>query len=224
MADLEVGYSQLDAASSYTLVRSDVTYVAIESSADYSDLTAAEVLLDYDTKNRYFSGDEVTFADVASLTAGKNFTDSAGTFTDALQSIDSGKGVVDEFSVGDFAYVLLILQRQFTDSVGFSDAIGLTANKVFSDTIVMDDFANVGARTIDTIGSKSNALSFSDTQTFSTGKNLFESPVVTDIYSSVFVTSRADTLSVTESISVTNRSLVPSILNARAINTATLNN
>ena len=88
----------------------------------------------------------------------------------------------------------------------------------------MDDFASVGARTIDTIGSKSNALSFVDSQTFSTGKNLFESPVLTDVYSSVFVTSRADTLSVAESISVTNRSLVPSILNARAINTATLNN
>ncbi len=103
MADLEVGYSRLDAASSYKLVRSDVAYVEVKSSTTYIDLSTSEVVLDYDTKNRYFSGDEVTFADVAALTAGKNFTDSAGTFTDALQSIESGKGVVDDFSIGDFA-------------------------------------------------------------------------------------------------------------------------
>jgi len=280
MADLEVGYSQLDAASSYTLVRSDAAYVAIESSADYSDLTAAEVLLDYDTKNRYFSGDEVTFADVAALTAGKNFTDSVGTFTDALQSIDSGKGVVDDFSIGDFAYVLLVLQREFTESAALSDtstliaginryeildaedtlssdfskplaqpitttdssfasfslaktdnltaseafARNLTYSRAFNDTIVMDDFTDIDAIAKDTIGNKSNAVSFTDTQTADTSKGLFESPVLTDVFASVFVTSRADTLSVAESISVANRSLLPSRLNAGALNIVTLNN
>ena len=84
--------------------------------------------------------------------------------------------------------------------------------------------ALIGDRTIDTIGSKSNAFSFADTQSVTTGKNLFESPVVTEVYTSVFAKRNTDTLSVAESISVSNRSLVPSILNARAINTATLNN
>ena len=280
MADLEVGYSRLDAASSYKLVRSDVAYVEVKSSTTYLDLSASEVVLDYETKNRYFSGDEVTFADVAALTPEKNFTDSVGTVADALQSIESGKGVVDDFSIGDFAYVLLTLQREFTDSAPLSDtsilsaginryeildaednvssdfskplaqpvtttdssftafslaktdnltaseafARNLTYSRTFNDTITLDDFTDVDAITKSTTGNKSNALSFTDIKTYAVGKNLFESPVVTDIYSSVFVTSRADTLSVAESISVVNRSLLPSRLNAGTLNTATLNN
>ena len=280
MADLEVGYSRLDAASSYTLVRSDVAYVEVKSSTTYLDLSASEVVLDYDTKNRYFSGDEVTFADVAALTPEKNFTDSVGTVADALQSIESGKGVVDDFSIGDFAYVLLTLQREFTDSAPLSDtsilsaginryeildaednvssdfskplaqpvtttdssftafslaktdnltaseafARNLTYSRAFNDTIVMDDFTDIDAIAKDTIGNKSNAVSFTDTQTADTSKALFESPVLTDVFASVFVTSRADTLSVAESISVANRSLLPSRLNAGALNIVTLNN
>lgn len=116
MAKSEIAYIHLDAASSYTLVKSDTSYVAIKSSSDYSDLTAAEVILDYDTKNRYFRDDSVSLGDVAALTPEKNFTDLVGTFSDALQSIDSGKGLADEFSIGDFAYILLVLQRQFAES------------------------------------------------------------------------------------------------------------
>lgn len=215
MSKTEVTFVKVNALSSYSIPRSSAAYSNIKSTA----------LLDYDSKNRYFyDGDPITFADIAALTAGKNFTDSVGTVSDLLQSIESGKGVVDDFAIGDFVYVLLILQRQFTESVGFSDTSTLSAHKVLSDIITMDDFASVGDRTIDTIGSKSNAFSFADTQSVATGKSLFESPVVTEVYSSVFAKSRADTLSVAESISVSNRSLIPSILNARAINTATLNN
>ncbi|MDG1949375.1 MAG: hypothetical protein P8J32_00955, partial [bacterium] len=46
----------------------------------------ASVTCESPTCGELISGDEVTFADIAALTAGKNFTDSAGTFTDALQS------------------------------------------------------------------------------------------------------------------------------------------
>lgn len=280
MADLEVSYSRLDAASSYTLVRSDVAYVEVKSSTTYLDLSASEVVLDYDTKNRYFRDESVTLGDVAALTPEKNFTDLVGTVADALQSIESGKGVVDDFSIGDFAYVLFTIQRQFADSAALNDSSTLTAginryevldatdtytysyskpladsaaasdasvigydfvksetitasdlfartvtySRAFNDTITLDDFTDVDAITKSTTGNKSNALSFTDIKTYAVDKNLFESPVVTDIYASVFVTSRADTLSVAESISVVNRSLLPSRLNAGTLNTATLNN
>lgn len=280
MADLEVGYSQLDAASSYRFVRSDVGYVEVKSSTTYLDPFASEVVLDYDTKNRYFRDDSVTLGDVAALEPEKNFTDLVGTFTDALQSIESGKGVVDNFLIGDFVYVLLVLQREFTESTALSDtstlnaginryeildaedtlssdfskpltqlitttdssftsfslakidnltaseafARSLTYSRAFNDTIVMDDFTDIDAIAKDTIGNKSNAVSFTDSQIADTSKGLFESPVLTDVFASVFVTSRADTMSVAESISVVNRSLLPSRLNSGALNTVTLNN
>jgi hypothetical protein len=280
MADLEVGYSRLDAASSYKLVRSDVAYVEVKSSTTYIDLSTSEVVLDYDTKNRYFRDESVTLGDVAALTPEKNFTESVGTVADVLQSVGVNKNVVDDFSIGDFAYVLFTIQRQFADSTALSDSSTLIAginryevldatdtytytyskpladstaasdasvigydfvksetinasdlfartvtySRAFNDTITLDDFTDVDAITKSTTGNKSNALSFTDIKTYAVDKNLFESPVVTDIYASVFVTSRADTLSVAESISVVNRSLLPSRLNAGTLNTATLNN
>lgn len=280
MAKVEVAYIEINASSSYTLVRSNVTYSDIKSSATYSNLSAAEVILDYDTKNRYFRDEGFIVGDLAALTPEKNFTDSVGTFSDTLQSVDAGKGLQENLSIGDFAYVLLTIQRQFTDSISIGDTSVLTAginryeilnavdtlnytfskplvdtltpsdllttsfdspktdsvtasdvfsrtltySRAFSDTITMDDFTDVGAITKDTIGSKSNAISFIDTQSFSTEKSVTDTPVLADLYTSVFVTSRADTLSVAESISVSNRSLAPSSLNAGALNTATLNN
>lgn len=139
MAKAEVTFVRINASSSYTLVR---------SSASYSDVTATEVILDYDTKNRYFrDGDAVLFNDQTALATQKNLTDSVGSITDAVQSVAVGKGLEDNFGIGDFAHVLLTIQRQYSD-----------------------------------------------------------------------------TLSIAESVSVVNRSLLPSRLNAGALNTATLNN
>ena len=82
MLKVQATYVEINAASSYTLVRSNVTYSAIKSSVSFSKLAAAEVILDYDTKNRYFRGDGFTFSDVESLNPNKTFSDTAGTVSD----------------------------------------------------------------------------------------------------------------------------------------------
>lgn len=280
MLKVQTTYVEVNAASSYTLLRSNVTYSAIKSSVSFSKFAAAEVILDYDTKNRYFRDESFTLGDLAALTPEKNVTDSVGTVSDVLQSVNVGKGPQDDFSIGDFAFVLLTLQRQFDDSVSIGDTSTLTAginrdellnaidvleytyskpvtdtatlselvvtsfdlakidsvstadifsrtltySRAFADTLTLDDFTDVDAFTKDTIGAKSNAVSFTDTQHFSTVKGVTDTPTMSDLYTSVFVTSRADAVSVAESISVLNRSLAPSVLNAGALNTATLNN
>ena len=280
MLKVQTTYVEVNAASSYTLLRSNVTYSAIKSSVSFSKFAAAEVILDYDTKNRYFRDESFTLGDLAALTPEKSVTDSVGTVADVLQSVDVGKGFQDDFSIGDFAFVLLTLQRQFDDSVSIGDISTLTAginrdellnaidvleyayskpvtdtatlselvvtsfdlakidsvstadifsrtltySRAFADTLTLDDFTDVDAFTKDTIGAKSNAVSFTDTQHFSTAKGVTDTPTMSDLYTSVFVTSRADAVSVAESISVLNRSLAPSVLNAGALNTATLNN
>ena len=280
MLKVQTTYVEVNAASSYTLLRSNVTYSAIKSSVSFSKFAAAEVILDYDTKNRYFRDESFTLGDLAALTPEKSVTDSVGTVADVLQSVDVGKGFQDDFSIGDFAFVLLTLQRQFDDSVSIGDISTLTAginrdellnaidvleyaystpvtdtatlselvvtsfdlakfdsvssadifsrtltySRAFADSLTLDDFTDVDAFTKDTIGAKSNAVSFIDTQRFSTAKGVTDTPTMSDLYTSVFVTSRADAVSVAESISVLNRSLAPSVLNAGALNTATLNN
>lgn len=114
MAKAEVTFVRINASSSYTLVR---------SSASYSDATAAEVVLDYDTLNRYFRDESFGITDAPALLAGKNFADNVGTFTDAIETVGVGKGFTDSMVFGDFAYVLLTLQRDFTDSVSFAESI-----------------------------------------------------------------------------------------------------
>jgi predicted metallopeptidase len=272
MAKAEVTFVRINASSSYTLVR---------SSASYSDATATEVVLDYDTLNRYFrDGDAVLFNDQAALALQKNLTDSVGSITDAVQSVAVGKGLEDNFGIGDLTHVLLTIQRQYSDAISIGDSPTLSAginryevlnagdvfsyaaskplvesisvsdipvvavnapktddvtasdvfarvlsySRTFNDTITMDDFTDVGAITKNTVGSKSNAITFDDVQVFSTNKLVSDTPAISDIYTSAFVKSRADTLSIAESVSVVNRSLLPSRLNAGALNTATLNN
>jgi|TARA_R110000796_G_scaffold155766_1_gene272347 hypothetical protein len=114
MAKAEVTFVRINASSSYTLVR---------SSASYSDATATEVVLDYDTLNRYFRDESFGITDAPALLAGKNFADNVGTFTDAIETVGVGKGFTDSMVFGDFAYVLLTLQRDFTDSVSFAESI-----------------------------------------------------------------------------------------------------
>tara|TARA_R100000935_G_C2824295_1_gene161454 strand:+ start:166 stop:1008 length:843 start_codon:yes stop_codon:yes gene_type:complete len=271
---------EVNASTSYKLLRSNVTYSAIKSSVSFSKFAAAEVILDYDTKNRYFRDESFTLGDLAALTPEKNVTDSVGTVSDVLQSVDVGKGPQDDFSIGDFAFVLLTLQRQFSDSLSIGDTSTLTAginrdellnaidvveyayskpvtdtatlselivtsfdlakidsvttadvfsrtltySRAFADTLTLDDFTDINAFTKDTVGAKSNSVSFTDTQHFSTAKSVGDTPTMSDLYTSVFVTGRTDAVSVAESISVLNRSLAPSVLNAGALNTATLNN
>jgi hypothetical protein len=114
MLKVQTTYIQINAASSYTSVRSSVRF---------SELTAAEVVLDYDTKNRYFRDENFGISDVPALLAGKNFADNVGTFTDAIETVGVGKGFTDSMVFGDFVYVLLTLQRDFTDSVSFAESI-----------------------------------------------------------------------------------------------------
>ena len=92
MLKVQTTYIEINAASSYTLVRSNVTYSAIKSSVSFSEVAAAEVILDYDTKNRYFRDESFGIFDVPALTAGKNFADNVGTFTDAIETVGVGKG------------------------------------------------------------------------------------------------------------------------------------
>jgi hypothetical protein len=254
MADLEVGYSRLDAASSYTLVRSDVTYAEVKSSTTYLDLSASEVVLDYDTKNRYFRDESVALGDASSFTLSKNLTDFVSTISDALQSIDVGKGATDAFSASDLIHVLLDIRRGFSDAtvlgdtstlitginkyetltvddalnysaikqlseaVPVSDASALlfdaskidgvstsdvfsrvlTYSRAFSDAMTMDDFTDVNAIRKDTVASKSNAIGFSDTQNFDTGKLLQDSAAVTELAALSTTRPATDSLSVTD--------------------------
>ena len=280
MAKVQITYVEINAASSYTLVRSNVTYSAIKSSVSFSKLAAAEVILDYDTKNRYFRNEGFGVSDAPAIAAGKSFANNVGSFTDVIENINVGKVSTDSFSIGDFTYILLTLQRTFADTYSIGDSTSLTAginrtetlianevlsydfsklntdsatlgdspatllslaktetfplsdaftrvitfSRTFTDTITLDDFTDVDAFTKDTIGAKSNAISFIDTQHFSTQKGLIDAPVLTDVYASSFITTRTDSVSVAESITILNRSLAPSLMNTGAFNTATLNN
>lgn len=166
--------------------------------------------------------DSLSTGDTSTLSVGINRTE----ILIASEAFDYtfSKPITESVTAADSPSISLGIAK--TEAVTTADTFTrvLTFSRAFNDTVTLDDFTDIGAITKDTIGSKSNAISFTDTQTFATEKTLSDTPIVNDVYSSIFITSRADTLSVTESITVVNRSLASSRLNAGAFNTATLNN
>lgn len=280
MAKIVATYTRLNALPSYTLIRSSASYSHLKSSASYSRLNAAEVILDYDTKNRYFtgaSGENFSFSDLAALASQKNLTDSIGAADQ--HSLGILKPQTDVFGMGDNAVVVLDIFREFADSapvidvqtlslgvvksetfgladiaatfisksesdvasIGEQAAVGISKpltdsaslsdqfsraavfQRVFSDAFVLDDFTDVDAITKDSTAAKNNVIGFSDVQSFVTDKPFQDAVSFAEQSVAALTKGLSDTASITESIQVTTASMASSVLNAGAINSASLN-
>ena len=188
MAKIVATYTRLNALPSYTLIRSSASYSHLKSSASYSRLNAAEVILDYDTKNRYFSGDNFSFSDLAALAPQKNLTDSIGAFTDAIQSVTVGKGFEETIGMGDFAFVLLELLRDFADSVPVIDAQTLSSGLFKAETLGLADIATTFISK-----SESDVASIGEQAAVGISKPLTDSASLSDQFSRAAVFQRVFT-------------------------------
>ncbi|SVB44585.1 uncharacterized protein METZ01_LOCUS197439, partial [marine metagenome] len=88
----------------------------------YVDAKIVDVILDPYTLNRWFDEDDDIFSitDSFSFLYSKAATDAVG-ITD-LPAIGFSKPLTEALSLGDSAAVLLILQREFADSVSISES------------------------------------------------------------------------------------------------------
>lgn len=156
----------------------DITYTNITVGAAYSRLQASvsaptisvSAFLDYDTKNRYFSGELFSFADATSLTLQKGLVDTA-TVSDSIQSIVIEKPTSDSFGFTDVTHIAVTYIRTAADSFAFGDlqTIDIGLNK--SDSVAIAEALSKDLSTTENdtaLLSEAAAISFSTSPTDST--------------------------------------------------------
>lgn len=125
----------------YPLYQASVNYRRLVKSLFYRKLQTSDLVLDPDTKNRYFRDlDFVGFADATAFNISTKL-DVLGYISDQV-SLTSEKPLDSGLSTNDFVDVLLIIQRAFLDSVELSDDRFLEFGKAPQDTITSVDAIN----------------------------------------------------------------------------------
>lgn len=167
--------------------------------------------------------DSTSVSDVSTLTAGVARIETL--IAAETLAYDFNKPIAEAATLSDA--ISLAANPVKTDALVASDAFTrvVTFSRALSDTFTLDDFTDVSAFTKDTVGNKSNALSFIDTQAFNTQKIITDSAAVADTFASHFTLSeQTDTTVMSDAITIQTASLASSVFNASAINIATLNN
>jgi hypothetical protein len=124
----------------YPLYQTTVNYRRLVNSIYFRDLQTSELILDADTKNRYFRDtDAVSFLDALSLAFERPLSNLA--YLTEQAAIAYGKNVDgDALFTSDLVHVLLIIQREFFDSVSvIEDQTLLSVGKLTQDVLGPSD-------------------------------------------------------------------------------------
>lgn len=179
MAKVETKHIEINASTSYSLLRSNITYSNINSGVDYQDAVATNVFLDPDTLNRYFRLDTISFVDTPSIGLTKAVTDTIESITDAAPVINLNKAASDELSIGDVALIQLLIKRSFSNTVEITDS----------------SVRSIYLNKVDSIGG------FDQITSIDSSKLLEDTPVLSDSPAIDFETFFTDTTSLSEQLS-----------------------
>lgn len=173
----DVSVVQIEAETAYQLVNGSITWVEAQ---------ATEVVLDPDTKNRYFRDEAFSLSEQASLHPQKVTLDSFG-FSDQ-QICDVTKGIADQLSFSEAVDILWVIERNFTDSYALADVSVLAVEKVLANAF---SFADVAAFTLN--AAKSESISISEAAVLALGKTATDSLSISDTFSRIATFSRTFT-------------------------------
>jgi len=126
----------------YPLYQTTVNYRRLVNSIYFRDLQTSELVLDPDTKNQYLKDtDAVSFLDALSLAFERPLSNLAHLTEQA--AIGYSKNVDgDALFTSDLVHVLLIIQREFFDSLSVEDQTLLSVNKLTQDVLGASDQIN----------------------------------------------------------------------------------
>lgn len=187
MADkVDITFLEPSADVSIVQIEAETAYQLINGSVAWVEAQATEVVLDSDTKNRYFSGEAFSLSEQASLHSQKVTLDSFG-FSDQ-QIFDITKGIADQFSFSEVVDILLIIERDFSDTYALADVSVLAIEKAVADAL---SFTEVTAFALTT--AKTDLVSISESSAFSLNKQATDSLSINDTFSRVATFSRAFT-------------------------------
>lgn len=138
-AEITVTRPVYSALVAYPLYQTTVNYRRLINSIYFRDLQTSELILDADTKNRYFRDtDAVSFLDALSLAFERPLSNLA--YLTDQAAIAYGKNVDDALFTSDLVHVLLVIQREFFDSVSVvEDQTLLSVDKLTQDVLGSSD-------------------------------------------------------------------------------------
>ena len=124
---------------SYRYIKTTASFVSLDAEVTYQDISVSDLVLDPDTKNRYFrSGTEATMLEQHATLFGKAAADTFST-TDQVQSFDITKSASDSFGMGDDVHVLLEILRSFADSTAVIDSQAFAVDLAKADSFGATD-------------------------------------------------------------------------------------
>lgn len=151
----------------------------------FQNLSAIDIALDPFSLNKYFRFEKFGISDAQDLLVTKGFNDSIGAFTDEVQTVTVGKGFVETIGMGDFAFVLLEILREFTDSAPVIDAQALSSGLFKSETLGLADITSMFISK-----SATDVTSLAEQAEFGVSKQLTDSASLSDQFSRAAVFQR----------------------------------
>ena len=188
---------------------------AVTESVSFGDATSITT-----TFIRDFT-DSLALSELAAFDVGLVKVDSVG-FSDAA-SFDFTKSATDAASLSEIASFHPTLNK--SNSVSTADVFSrsVTYSRSFTDFFTLDDFTDIYAVSKNTTAAKGNAFGFSDSQSFTTSKVLTDAFSASDAISNHPTKGVTDSTSLSDSVTIQLLSMASSVINASAINVATLN-
>lgn len=181
------------AVVSYPLYQADLSYQQLISLAAYLKLEASDVILDPDTKNRYFRDlDSLTPIEAHALALNKPLSPEAVGLSD-LTSLRARLNKQESFGMTDELSILLTYLRDFFDGAALADATAIGLSKIELDSIgALDEISDK-----DFAKGLAENSSLLDAPAILFGQALSDSVSVADSYAAVISYIRAFTENIT---------------------------
>jgi sulfur relay (sulfurtransferase) DsrC/TusE family protein len=199
-----------ESVNTFAQTKALVDFVNLQNSLHYVNLTAADVLLDADTKNLYFSSQydspqalEVTVSDlIDTIDTALGKSDSTTLTENAIKAI--GKGVSDSVALTEVLAKSILFVRVFSDTYSVSDAIdSLDTGLGKTDSLTLSE---AEAKLFETPKSDSLSLSEVDTKLFSLGKA--DTPILSENIDAIDTALiKSDTATLSEALDSISTSL-----------------
>lgn len=126
-----VTYARITAKTACQLVKGEISY---------AEVVATEIKLDANPINQYFSGDQINLTEAISFDQEKVALDSFGlSDTEVLEVV---KGISESVGLTESVDILLIIKRDFTDSVAISDVSVIKLDKETNENLIFNDSFN----------------------------------------------------------------------------------
>ena len=172
-----VSQVQYQSTASVRVINALSSYAQVASKIYYQKPNAIDMALDPFSLNKYFRLEQFGISDASSFNVAKGFNEVVGA-SEQIQSFELGKGLADSAAIGDFAYILLEIQRSFSDAISYSDTQALGFGLGKADSIGAYDVAHRDL-----------------------GKAVSDTPIISEVATLSVSANRVDTTTVSEALS-----------------------